>query len=169
MQITITSADLALLMPLVIPVVDTATNRFVFDGETLTYPDAVASQVASIMADPTWRTKSQKQALAAYAASARYTKETAGITVGGVAVATDRQTQAMLAGAYNMATADATFTTQWKGESGAFVSLDAPTIIAIAKAVGAHVAACFATEAAQVAAINAGTVTTTGAIDGAFA
>jgi Domain of unknown function (DUF4376) len=107
--------------------------------------------------------------LSAYAASLRYTKETEGIAVNGAAVATDRESQAMINGAYNMATRDPTFTTQWKMATGAFVQIDATTIASIATAVGAHVATCFAKEATVAAGIAGGTIKTPADIDAAFA
>ena len=106
--------------------------------------------------------------LAAYAADARWRRETGGVVVDGTAIGTDRESQAMLAGAhaYVVATPGATIT--WKSENG-FVMLDAAAVTALAAAVGAHVQACFAAEAAVVAAIAAGTITTPAEIDAAFA
>jgi hypothetical protein len=107
--------------------------------------------------------------LTAYTASVRYDHEIAGTIVGGIQVRTDRESQGMINGAYNMAARDASFSTQWKTTTGAFMTLDAATIIAVAQAVGAHVAACFAKEAATVAAISAGSITTLAQVDAAFA
>src|SRR5690348_8888738 len=42
-----------------------------------------------------------KASLFAYAAAVRFSKETGGIAVAGTTVATDRQSQAMIAGAFN--------------------------------------------------------------------
>ncbi len=47
------------------------------------------------------------------------------------------------------------------------MTLDAATLVALATAVGAHVQACFAIEATGFAAIEAGTIITTGGIDAA--
>jgi hypothetical protein len=107
--------------------------------------------------------------LTAYAAAARYTKETGGITVSGMPVATDRASQAMINAAYNMAKNDGTFTTKWKNPDGSFTALNATTIIAIAVAVGNHVSACFAKEADIVAGISAATIVTMADVDAAFA
>jgi hypothetical protein len=107
--------------------------------------------------------------LTAYAAFVRYAKETGGITVSGVAMPTDRETQTQLAGANSYVQATPSATIQWKLANGSFVSLSAAQISAIATAVAAHVQACFAAEATLVAGIAAGSITTKAQVDSAFA
>jgi hypothetical protein len=107
--------------------------------------------------------------LHAYAASVRYQRETGGITVNGVPVATDDRSKLMITGARIAADADAGFTTQWKLATGAFTSIDAATVIAISNAVSDFVADCFAKEAELAAAITGGSITTTSQVDAAFA
>lgn len=109
-----------------------------------------------------------KDDLLAASASARYSKETTGIVVNSVSVATDRQSQAMLTGAYNNAMRDSTWTTQWKGAAG-FALLTAQQVIALAIAVGMHVDACFKKEADVASQIAAGTITTVDQINAAYA
>ena len=104
-----------------------------------------------------------------YAATQRRMKEEGGITFNGAPIATDRPSQAMITGAYNMASRDANWSTQWKVSDGVFITLTAPVVIALAVAVGQHVAACFAKEADVDAAITAATITTTAQIDAQFA
>ena len=87
-------------------------------------------------------------------AAARYAAEIAGVTVGGVVVRTDRESQALITGAALKATQDGTYSCTWKAESG-FVTLNAGTIIAVADAVRTHVQACFDAEAAKCALIDA--------------
>jgi hypothetical protein len=106
--------------------------------------------------------------LGIYAANKRYAVETAGITIGGSTIATDRESQAMITGAYNYLQANPAESVQFKTKNG-FVDLDATAMTVIATAVGAHVQACFAREAAVAAAIDDETVTTTAEIDAAFA
>jgi len=106
--------------------------------------------------------------LTAYAADARWRKETGGIEVAGVTVATDRGSQAMVAGAHAYVTQAPEATIRFKALTG-FATLDAEAVTAVALAVGAHVQACFAIEADVLEAIEAGTITTTAAIDAAFA
>jgi len=95
-------------------------------------------------------------------ASSRYEAETAGITVNGATIATDRTSQALITGAALKATQDGTYTCQWKTAQG-FVTLTAAQIIAIADAVRDHVQGCFdaeATLAGQVEAIEINETTT---------
>jgi ABC-type glycerol-3-phosphate transport system substrate-binding protein len=105
--------------------------------------------------------------LPAYAANARWLKETGGITVGGAAISTDRESQSMINGARSLVQEKPDAVIMFKA-AGGFVSLDAPSVTAIALAVGEHVQACFAKEAEVVAAITAGTITTPQQIDEAF-
>lgn len=107
--------------------------------------------------------------LAAYAAQCRWQKETGGIVVGGMPIATDDRSKMMITGARLKADADAGFTTQWKAGAAVFVTIDAATIIAISDAVLAHVSACFAIEASVISDIGTGAITTTVEIDAAFA
>lgn len=69
-----------------------------------------------------------------------------GITVGGMPIQTDDINQARITGAALQAVVDPTVLIRWKTVAG-FVDLDAPTIIAVATAVRAHVQACFDREA----------------------
>jgi hypothetical protein len=130
--------------------VNDVVQPWLYNGTTFAQPSA------------TTYTKDQ---LKAYAAQERFNKETGGIMVSGMPVVTDRESQGLINGAYSMATHDSTFTTKWKAGPGTFITLDAPTIIAVATAVGAHVAACFSAEATVNASINAGTTTTLAQID----
>lgn len=105
--------------------------------------------------------------LTAYVAQKRWEKETGGIEVNGQIIDTSRESQSMITGAYAYSQANPSETIQFKAASG-WVTLDAPTMAAIATAVGAHVQACFALEASVAAAITDGTITTTAEIDAAF-
>ncbi|MDL2397473.1 DUF4376 domain-containing protein [Rhizobium mayense] len=105
--------------------------------------------------------------LPAYAAAKRYTIETGGITVNGMLVMTDRQSQALIAGAYAYVQANPAVTVNFKTASG-FVDLALAQVSAVANAVGAHVQASFAAEDAVVEAISAGSIKSTADID-AFA
>lgn len=97
-----------------------------------------------------------KQAKLQEIASERYTAETAGVTVNGATIATDRTSQAMITGASLKAMQDETYTCQWKTPQG-FVTLTAPQIIAIADAVRDHVQAQFDREATLTAQVDAAT------------
>jgi len=102
--------------------------------------------------------------LAAYAADKRWRIETGGILVGGVPVATDRESQGLIIGAHAYVLANPDVTINFKAANG-FVDLDAATVTAVATAVAAHVQACFAAEAEVAAAIADGRITTIQQVD----
>ncbi|MGH8334853.1 MAG: DUF4376 domain-containing protein [Pseudomonas fluorescens] len=91
-------------------------------------------------------------------AARRYIAETAGITAGGVFIDTGRDSQALVTGATLSAMLDSTYVCNWKAPTG-FIPLDAPTLIAIAQTMRAHVQACFDREAGLLAALADGTFT----------
>ena len=126
------------------PTVEIADGR-----ATATYPalDYSAAEIAGMLE----KAKSEKKQ---EIAAARYAAEIAGVTVGGVVVKTDRESQALITGAALKATQDAEYVCTWKAESG-FVTLNAGTIIAVADAVRTHVQTCFDAEAAKCAMIDA--------------
>ncbi len=80
----------------------------------------------------------------------------AGTTVAGLPVQTDDLSQRRIVGVALAATVDPTTEVRWKVADGSFVTLDAPTVIAIAQAVRAHVQACFDHEAELLDLINTG-------------
>ena len=104
--------------------------------------------------------------LQGYAAAKRYAVETGGVTVGGVPIPSDRDTQAKLTAAFLLAQVNPQATFQWKAGAG-FVTLDAASVGQIAVAIGEFVQAAYATESQVAAAIIAGTITTTAQIDAA--
>lgn len=108
-----------------------------------------------------------KPQLLAQAQARRRSVEIGGITVGGVPVYTDPESQAKLHAARTAAKEDAQYTLDWKAAGGTFVTLDAATIIALADAVRAHVQACFSAERAVATKINNNTYTTFAQVDGA--
>ena len=102
--------------------------------------------------------------LKAYAAQKRWQVEAGGIVVAGVAVATDDRSMALINGTVGYLDDGGTGPIKFKAASG-WVDVDAATILAIKQAIGAHIQACFAAEAAVDAAIDAGTITSIAAID----
>ena len=95
-----------------------------------------------------------KTAKLAELAAARYTEEIGGIVVGSVTIATDRESQAMMTGAYVSLKQGLMQSVIWKGDDG-WVTATLTEIEPIAQAVGQHIQACFTKEsqlAAQVAA-----------------
>jgi hypothetical protein len=130
-----------------------------FDGDAVTATYQVVSKSAEEMGVVLYAAKAAKLA---EIAAARYAAETAGLTINGLTIATDRTSQSLITGAALKATQDATYTCQWKTAQG-FVALTAAQIIAIADAVRDHVQGCFdaeATLAEQVKAIEINETTT---------
>lgn len=87
----------------------------------------------------------------------RYDYEVGGTSVGGLAVRTDRFTVDRIYQARVLAKEDAAFTTDWKLGDGTFLTLDAPTIIAIGDAVTAHLRDAFTKEKVVNESIDAAT------------
>lgn len=88
-------------------------------------------------------------------AAIRYRHETSGIVLAGAAVRTDRQSQALVTGAYCTALLNPSALIDWKGADGNWAQLDAATMTEIAAAVSDHVQACFSRERALADLINA--------------
>lgn len=76
-------------------------------------------------------------------ASKRFEVETAGIILGGALIKTDRETNAIITGAYVQAQNNPDFLIRWKIANGLFTTLNSATIIAIGDAVTQHIQACF--------------------------
>lgn len=91
-------------------------------------------------------------------AARRYEAEIGGITLNGMQIDTDDRSKLLINGAALEATIDPTYVMQWKTPGG-FIELPAQQIIGIARAVRAHVQACFDREAELLAALEAGTLT----------
>ncbi len=87
-------------------------------------------------------------------AALRYQHETAGITLSGMAIETNRESQALINGAWSFSQLNPAVLIDWKGANG-WVQIDAATIAAIAGAVATHVQACFSTERIHAEAIAA--------------
>lgn len=104
--------------------------------------------------------------LAAYAAQRRWEVETGGVEVAGNTVATDRESQALINGAFNLVNAMPQ-PIQFKA-AGGFVTLAPEDVVGIAIAVGQHVQACFAKEAEVLAGIDDGSISSVADVDAAF-
>ncbi len=87
-------------------------------------------------------------ALAAY----RFQRETAGITLNGAVIRTDRESQAMIAGAKNYSDLTPGILIDWKSEGG-WIQIDRQALLAVGQAVGAYVQACFSQERVHAEAI----------------
>ena len=79
-------------------------------------------------------------------AARRYQAETGGFEFSGIRIETDDRAKLMINGAAVEAMIDPGYVLNWKTQSG-FVTLNGDQVIAIARAVRAHVQACFDREA----------------------
>lgn len=91
-------------------------------------------------------------------AARRYEAEVGGIEIAGMHVDTDDRSKLLINGAALEAMIDPAYTMQWKTPAG-FVELDAAQVLGVARAVRAHVQACFDREAELLEALEAGTFT----------
>lgn len=109
------------------------------------------------------------ESLLEYARQKRWEKEVGGISVAGVAVATDDRSQTKIIGARVAADADPAWATIWSGSDGGLYPLDAAAMVAISNAVQAHVNSCFTIYATVADEIENGIITDVDAINEAFA
>jgi len=93
--------------------------------------------------------------LALLIANERYRREASSITVEGLVIETTRDSQALIASTGLSAVLDPDYRCNFKTVTG-FVEIGSAQIIAIAKAVRAHVQACFDRELALLRAVEAG-------------
>lgn len=96
-----------------------------------------------------------KDSLLTDLADHRWQIETGGIVVAGTPIKTDRESQAQLSSAYTSLKGALISDTPWKTADGTFVRVTLAQIEPIAKAVAAHVRACFAAEEVHCQAIAA--------------
>lgn len=94
--------------------------------------------------------KARKQHVAAW----RYGTETGGVTVDGIIVKTDPESQAKISGALVSLKENLVADIQWKGVNG-WVTLGLPQMTAVATAVAQHVRQCFIDEKKYLDAIDA--------------
>lgn len=90
--------------------------------------------------------ESVKAAKLAQIADWRYSREIRGVSLDGVLIKTDRESQATINGAYSSIKDGLLAGVDWKAADGNFVTLGLPEITAIAQAVAAHVQDCFTKE-----------------------
>jgi hypothetical protein len=109
-----------------------------------------------------------KTDLSAYAVNRRNALRDSGITIGGMAIQTDLNSQNLISGAYQLSQNQPDGDIDFKTATG-WVTVDASMLQTIAIAVGRWVQACYSANKAVDAQIAAGTITTTDQIDAAFA
>lgn len=91
-------------------------------------------------------------------ADRRYAVEVGGITLQGLPINTDDRSKLLINGAALEATLDPAYTMRWKTPAG-FVDLTGAQVIGVARAVRAHVQACFDREAELLAGLESGALT----------
>lgn len=90
-------------------------------------------------------------------AARRFQVETGGVTVAGVQINTDRDSQSLLTGAAFAASIDPDYRIKWKAETG-FVDLKGEQILGIASEVRAFVQSCFDRESELLNEVKNGTI-----------
>ena len=91
-------------------------------------------------------------------ADRRYEAEIAGAILNGLQINTDDRSKLLINGAALEATINPAYAMQWKTDTG-FVDLSAEQVIGVARAVRAHVQACFDREAELLSELGNGTLT----------
>lgn len=133
-------------------------------------PDGLARHAAQYRyaEHPIAPTPTTSAQLKAYAASRRYYRSIAGVTVAGTLYATDDAAERRIALKWSVFQANAKATIAWKAPGG-FVTLDLAGFTAMAQGVAAYREACFAAEAQAETGIKDGSVTTMAQIDALMA
>jgi hypothetical protein len=159
------ASGLMLLMPAEARVLGSGV---IYDGTKLTVPPWFDADLKKLTKGD-WKLDTLHRVLFDYAGGKRRDLETGGIKVDGVAIATDRRSQALIAATMMFAQIDASKSFQWKIDTGQFISLTAAQLIDIGNAVVAHNEKCFAAEAEVVNEIKNGQIIAISQIDAAFA
>lgn len=124
------------------------------DGWDESLRDAAEWVNGAIVINPEIQLSRMKSAKIDELSALRYQHETAGITLSGMIIETDRQSQALITGAWSFSQLNPAVMIDWKGVNG-WIQVDAATIAAIAGAVATHVQACFSSERVHAEAIAA--------------
>lgn len=90
-------------------------------------------------------------------AAKRYAFESSGVTVGGLSIRTDRDSQAVIFSTHAAMQSGIPQSIQWKTADGTFATLDSAGVAGIAQAVTAHVQSAFSLEKQLVDQVNAAT------------
>lgn len=115
-------------------------------------------QVAMTAAEKAARDEEVTAQWADQIAARRFQVETGGVTVEGVQINTDRDSQSLLTGAAFAVSLDPGYHIKWKAATG-FVDLTGEQILGIASQVRAFVQACFNREAELLGAVADGSIT----------
>ena len=85
----------------------------------------------------------------------RFRRETSGVSVNGVRIKTDRESQATITGAFITLSQGLVSSVDWKAAEGHWVQLGLADITAVAQAVTTHVQQCFSLEKMYAERVNA--------------
>lgn len=110
-----------------------------------------------------------KERLLSHAANRRWEIEVAGISIGGIPVATDDRSKLLMSAARAKAKEDVGYSKNWKVAPAQYVTLDADQLVSMADLVEQWVTICFEAEGQVSEKIENGTVTTEAQIDAEFA
>lgn len=135
----------------------TDPDAMFYTGETFHLEGVEQAALEQALIDYT-QGEDPKNRLKKLIAGYRYDVETAGIMVGGFAIESNRESQALITGATVQAVIDPTYVVRWKTPTG-FIELDAQAIIGIATTMRQHVQSCFDREEELVTAVDNGTFT----------
>ena len=106
-----------------------------------------------------------KSGLKAFAADKRYRMETGGTTLWDVVpVKTDRESQGLINGAFNLTQVQPGLLIKYAGVDG-FITLDAATVKVLAETIGIHVQKAFAAQEGIETLISAGKITSVDQIE----
>jgi hypothetical protein len=139
------------------PCVSAFMPAWLFNGTTFSQPT------------PTTYTKAQ---LATYSANARYNHAYGGVIITSlspVEFMTDVVSRNTINSAYDYLNVNTAATVHWKMSDGSFVLLDHTKMTTLNNDVSNFVQSCFTCESNTLASINSGSITTTAAIDSAYA
>lgn len=98
--------------------------------------------------------KRTKESLISEVESKRWQVEVGGISVAGIPIKTDRESQAQLFSAYTSLKSNLIGDTPWKAADGSFSLVTMEELEPVAQAMAAHVRSCFAAERAHNEAIS---------------
>jgi hypothetical protein len=110
-----------------------------------------------------------KDELTAYSAKQRYATASFNVTIAGLLFYSDPVARNTLANAHDYAVANPGYVADWKLADGTFAQLDEAALNNATQQMATFVQECFTCESTNLAAINAGTMTTTAEIDAAYA
>lgn len=136
-------------------IINTDTNRPIFKQNNHPNNGVWDAKAIAEMGNATFKQylDNAKQEVRQAVAANRYEFEVAGVTVNGITVQTDRESQSTVNAAYTTLKNGLVETIDWKGSNG-WVQIDLDTIEFFAKTIAEHAQYCFSQERVHSAAID---------------